>query len=160
MDMWDLKKWRRKLGYSQFEAAEKFGVGRAAVQNWESERTRIPHAIDLASKEIERRWKQRREFGPVVLVYSDESIWPDADCPSRVLCMQRELHANNEAAIQRCLRLRQTPSFDSPFIVSEDGSVVWSTPELLCECGKRSQNPNSVMADDPTDGTGLIGCPR
>ncbi len=51
MDMWDLKKWRRKLGYSQFEAAENLGVSRAAIQHWECERTPIPHAVDLACED-------------------------------------------------------------------------------------------------------------
>ena len=144
MDMWDLKKWRRKLGYSQFEAAEKLGVSRGAVQNWECERRPIPHAVDLASEEIERRWKQRSEFGPVVLVYADEPMWPEDGCPSRVLCVQRELHPHNEAAIRRACRLRGSPNFSGAFIIGEDGAVIWSTTELMRECDERSQKPKGV----------------
>lgn len=144
MDMWGLKKWRRKLGYSQFEAAEKFGVSRGAIQNWECERNSISRAVDLAWEELERRWKQRPEFGPVVLIYSDEPMWPDADFPSRVLCMQRELYLNCEAALQRACRLREAPNFSNPLVIAEDGAVVWSTPELMRECDKRSQNAKGV----------------
>jgi transcriptional regulator with XRE-family HTH domain len=139
MDMWDLKKWRRKLRYSQFEAAEKLGVSRGAIQHWECERNPIPNAIDLACEEIARRWKQRPEFGPVVLVYSDEPMWPEPDCPSRVLCMQCELHPNNEAAIWRACRLRKTPNVINPFVMGEDGGIVLTNPELLNECDKRRE---------------------
>jgi hypothetical protein len=145
MDMWDLKKWRRKLGYTQLEAAENLGVSRAAIQHWECERTPVPHAVDLACEEIERRWKRRPEFGPVVLVYADEPMWPEADCPSRVLCMQRELYPNCEAAIGRASRLIATPNFSNPLIIDPDGGVVWSTPELMHECEKRSQNAKGAV---------------
>ena len=142
MDIWDLKKWRRKLGYSQVEAGEKFGVSRAAIQNWECERSAISRAVDLACHEIERRWKQRPEFGPVVLVYSDDPMWPDADCASRMLCMQRELYPNNDAAIRRCIRLTEGPGFSSAFLIDQDSVVVWSAPELLAECDRRKQDAN------------------
>lgn len=137
MDMWDLKKWRRNLKYSQFEAAEKLGVSRAAVQHWECERTPIPHAVELACEEIARRWNQRPGFGPVVLIYADEPMWPEPDCPSRVLCVQCERHPDNEAAIRRVWRLRGEPSFISALVIDEDSEVVWSGTELLSECDKR-----------------------
>jgi transcriptional regulator with XRE-family HTH domain len=139
MDMWDLKKWRRKLRYSQFEAAEKLGVSRGAIQHWECERTPIPKAIDLACEEIARRWSQRAEFGPVVLAYTEESMWPEPDCPSRVLCMQCELYPNNEAAIWRACRLREAPNVINPFVMGEDGGIVLTNPELLNECDKRRE---------------------
>ena len=134
--MWDLKKWRRTLRYSQFEAAEKLGVSRGAIQHWESERTPVPFAVELACEEITRYWKQRPEFGPVVLIYTDEPMWPEPDCPSRVLCIQREWHANNEAAIQRACRLRETPNFIHALVTDQDGRILWSSAELLSECEK------------------------
>ncbi len=137
MDLWDFKKWRRKLKYSQFDAAEKLGISRGTIQHWEAERRRIPYAVALACEEIARRWKQRPEFGPVVLIYADEPMWPEPDCPSRVLCMQCELHPKNEAAVQRACRLRQAPNFVNPVILDEDGGVVWTSRELLNECDKR-----------------------
>ena len=139
MDLWDLKKWRRKLKYSQSEAADKLGVTRAAVQNWECERSPIRHAVELACEEITRRWKQGPSFGPVLLIYADEPMWPESDCPSRVLCMRCELHPNNETAIRRVCRLRETPDFFNPSIIEEHGGVVWTGPELLVECETRTQ---------------------
>ena len=137
MDMWGLKKWRRMLGYSQFEAAEQLGVSRAAIQHWECERNPIPYTAELACEEIIRRWKQRPAFGPVVLVYANEPMWPEPDCPSRVLCVQCELHPNNDAVIRRALRLRDAPNFITALVVDEDREVIWNHAELLCECDKR-----------------------
>jgi len=137
MNMWDLKKWRRMLGYSQFEAAEELGVSRAVIQHWECERTPIPHAAELACEEITRRWKQRPAFGPVVLIYADEPVWPEPDCPSRVLCVQCELHPNNDAVLLRVCRLREAPNFNSALVIDEGGEVVWYGTELLSECDKR-----------------------
>jgi len=137
MNMWDLKKWRRMLGYSQFEAAEELGVSRAAIQHWECERTPIPHMAELACEEITRRWKQRSEFGPVVLIYADEPMWPEPDCPSRVLCVQCERHLNNDAVLRRVCQLREAPNFISALVIDEGGEAVWNGTELLSECDKR-----------------------
>ncbi len=142
MDLWDLKKWRRKLKYSQFEAADKLGVSRAAIQHWESERSPIRHAVELACEEITRGWKQRPAFGPVVLIYADEPMWPESDSPSRVLCVQCELHPNNKGAIRRACRLRETPNFFNPSIIEENGGVVWTGSELLVECEMRKEQGN------------------
>jgi transcriptional regulator with XRE-family HTH domain len=147
MDMWDLKKWRRKLKYSQFEAADRLGVSRAAIQHWECEHSPIRHAVGLACEEITRRWKQRPSFGPVVLTYTDEPTWPETDYPSRALCMQCELQPNNEAAIRRASRLRETPDFTNPAIIDENGGVVWSAPELLLECEKRQEQGKGKAAE-------------
>jgi DNA-binding XRE family transcriptional regulator len=137
MNMWDLKKWRRMLGYSQFEAAEVLGVSRAAIQHWECERNPVPYSAELACEEITRRWKQRPAFGPVVLIYADEPLWPEPDCPSRVLCVQCELHPDNDAVIRRACRLRKAPNFTSALVIDEGGEVVWNGAELLNECDKR-----------------------
>jgi len=48
MDPWDFKKWRRKLKYSQFEAAEELGLTRAAIQNWERETVPTSEVVELA----------------------------------------------------------------------------------------------------------------
>src|SRR3954469_9427152 len=106
MDMWDLKRWRRSLGYSQFDAAEMLGISRGGLQHWESEHHRVPTAAELACDELTRRWKQRPEFGPVMLVYTNEPMWPEPDCPSRVICIRREWMPDNEGAIRRACRLR------------------------------------------------------
>ena len=139
MDMWDFKKWRRALGCSQIEAAESLGVSRGAIQHWESERHPVPHGVELACEEIVRRWKQRPEFGPVVLIYSDQPFWPEPNCPSHVLCINRELHVNNEAALQRASRLREAPISLNALVVDHDGRMVWSNSELLAEYDKRQK---------------------
>jgi DNA-binding XRE family transcriptional regulator len=74
MDLWDFKKWRQKLGYTQSVAAEKLGLSRGAVQYWESEIRPVPVAVELACQELLRLWKQRPEFGPVTLLYADGPV--------------------------------------------------------------------------------------
>src|SRR6266567_3504438 len=91
MDLWDFKKWRRKLRYSQFDAAEELGLSRAAVQNWESETVPISEVVELACEELTLRWKQRPEFGPVTLTYADEQVWPGPE-------LLRECDRRSEAA--------------------------------------------------------------
>jgi transcriptional regulator with XRE-family HTH domain len=145
MDMWDLKKWRRALGYSQVDAAEMLGVSRGAIQHWESERTPVPTVVELACDELTRQWKQRPDFGPVVLIYSDELMWPEPDCPSRVLCLQREWFASNEASILRARRLKETPNFVGAFVADQHGFIIRNTSELLSACEKPiSSGPESL----------------
>ena len=67
----ELKSWRKKIGYTQEEAAREFGVSRPTVQNWEYENTSVPLVVELASHRLLRQWKQRREYGPVFLIYFD-----------------------------------------------------------------------------------------
>ena len=129
--------WRKALRYTQEQAAEKLGVSRATIQNWEREFTRVPTITELACQVLTRRWKKRPEFGPVALVYADEPLWPELDCPSRVLCVQCELHPNNDAVLLRVCRLREAPNFNSALVIDEGGEVVWYGTELLSECDKR-----------------------
>ena len=142
MDPWDFKKWRKKLKYSQFEAAKKLGVRRAAVQHWESERVPISKVVELACEELTRRWKQRPAFGPVTLLYANEPVWPGRHHhPTRRLFVQCELYADNEAALRRACSLQKSQNLINPlFIVAQDGEIVWASPELLNECGRRKEN--------------------
>jgi len=155
MDLWDFKKWRRKLRYSQFDAAEELGLTRAAIQNWERETVPISEVVELACEELTLRWKQRPEFGPVTLIYADEKVWPGPDQSARRLFVQCELYANNEAALQRACWLKKTRNFISPFIAAEDGEIVWAAPELLRECDRRSEAAKGIKdvfdaAPDPS----------
>jgi len=155
MDLWDFKKWRRKLRYSQFDAAEELGLSRAAVQNWESETVPISEVVELACEELTLRWKQRPEFGPVTLTYADEQVWPGPDQSARRLFVQCELYANNEAALQRACWLKKTRNFINPFITAEDGEIVWAAPELLRKCDRRSEAAKGIKdvfdaAPDPS----------
>ena len=138
MDGRGFKKWRKQLGFSQEEAAKHFDVTRATIQNWEYEITSLPGAIDRACQECVRRWKPRPDFGPVLLVYTDGLIWAPSDQPDSVPVLYCEPYADNEAAIQRTLRLRDGPNFANAWILGEDENVLWNSSELLLECHRRS----------------------
>src|SRR5438874_7890270 len=139
MDQWDFKKWQKKLGINQVVAGEMLGLSRAAVQHWESDIRPVPRSVELACQELLRRWKQRPEFGPVTLLYADGPI-PQADTLSRGdLVLQREPHPNNESALSRVVQLGETINLFVVFLVEDDGTVIWSSPELLHECDSRKR---------------------
>lgn len=129
MDKWDFLRWRRTLGDTQEEAAEKLGVGRSTIVNWEGGATRIPQAVELACCELTRRSKQRPDFGPVNLVYSDSRL------SSRTPLLQCEIYSNNDAAIERAVALIQ--SFINPMIIEDGGAVIWTAAEILRELERR-----------------------
>ena len=118
MDKWDFLRWRRTLGYTQEEIGEKLGVARGTINNWERGVTRIPQAIELACCEITRRAKQRPDFGPVNLVYGDRRD------TSRTPVLHCELFSNNDAAIERALKLSY--NFIAPMIIEDGG---WPAPD-------------------------------
>jgi len=139
MDLWDFKKWRRKLGYTQVDAAEKLGVGRGAIQDWESEHRPVPAAVELACCELTRLWMRQPDFGPVILVYADDQIWGQPQGASDTLLLKCERYPDNEAAIRRICWLRETLISISPVIMNKEGAVIWGTPELLDECEQREE---------------------
>jgi hypothetical protein len=134
MDQWDFKKWRKKLGINQVSAGEMLGLSRGAVQDWESEIRPVPRAVELACQELLRRWKQRPEFGPVTLLYAEGPISRVDSLPSGDLVLRCEQHPDNESALVRVVRLRETVNLLMPFIVESDGTVIWSSLELQHEC--------------------------
>src|SRR6266850_3287854 len=134
MDQWDFKKWRKILGINQVEAGEVLGLSRAAVQYWESYIRPVPRAVELACQELLRRWKQRPEFGPVILLYAEGSISRVDTLSSGDLVLRCEPHPDNESAINRIVQLRETVSEFMPFVLEDDGTVIWSGTELLHEC--------------------------
>ena len=140
MDLWDFKKWRRKLRYTQTEAGEKLGLSRGAVQHWESEIRPVPVAIELACQELLRLWKQRPDFGPVTLLYADDADDPislETSASVRSMLARSERHLNNENALKSVARQRETMTLFIAFIVEDDGNVIWSGPELLREIDAR-----------------------
>jgi len=134
MDQWDFKKWRKKLGINQVVAGEMLGLSRGAVQYWESDIRPVPRAVELACQELLRRWKQRPEFGPVILLYAEGSISRVDTLSSGDLVLRCEPHPDNESAISRVVQLRETVSEFMPFVLEDDGTVIWSGTELLHEC--------------------------
>src|SRR5260221_5701396 len=138
MDVWDFKKWRKKLGYTQAEAGERLGYGRVDVQYWEAE-SPVRMAVELACRELLRRWKQRPDFGPVTLLYADDPVWQQASPPCGVLLLRSERHPNNENAIKRAVWLRETMTLIAPALVEDDRNVVWSGPALMSTCDGRKE---------------------
>ncbi|MEH2480473.1 DNA-binding XRE family transcriptional regulator [Nitrobacteraceae bacterium AZCC 2146] len=130
MDLWGFKKWRRKLGYTQVEAGGKLGLSRGAVQYWESEIRPVPLAVELACQELLRLWKQRSEFGPVILLCTDYADDPISTSASVV---RSEQHPDNKSALESAARQRETMTRFIAFIMEDDGTVVWSGPALLRE---------------------------
>jgi len=135
MDQWDFKKWRKKLGINQVAAGEMLGLSRGAVQHWESEIRPVPHTVELACQELLRRWKQRPEFGPVTLLYADRPVSQMDSLPGSNLVLRCEPYPDNESALGRVARLKETADLFMPLIVEDDGTVIWSGPELAHECG-------------------------
>ncbi len=131
MDLWDFKKWRRKLRYSQVEAGKKLGLSRGAVQIWESEARPVPVAVELACQELVRQWRQRPEFGAVTLLYADDPSSLNASSSSGTIVMRSERHPNNESALRSAIGPKETMTLFIAFIVEDNGSVIWSGPELL-----------------------------
>lgn len=141
MDQWDFKKWRKKLRINQVEAGDMLGLSRAAVQCWESEIRPVPRAVELACQELLRRWKQGPQFGPVILFYADAPMPHTDSLAGNDLALRCEPYPNNESALARILRLRETTTLSMPLIVENDGTVIWSGPELLQECEARKSAP-------------------
>src|SRR5216684_1800741 len=134
MDQWDFKKWRKKLGINQFAAGEMLGLSRGAVQCWESEIRPVPRAVELACQELLRRWrKQGPKFGPVILFYADAPMSQMDSLADGDLVLRCEAYPDNELALARILRLRETTNLFMPLIVENDGTVIWSGRELSQE---------------------------
>src|SRR5258708_23269547 len=139
MDQWDFKKWRKKLGVNQVAAGNMLGLSRGAVQYWESDIRPVPRAVELACQELLRRWKQRPEFGPVILLYAEGWISRVDTLSSGDLVLRCEPHPDNESAISRVVQLRETVGEFMPLVVEGDGTVICSGPELLHECETRQE---------------------
>ena len=127
----ELKAWRKLLGLTQEEAAAEFGVTRPTIQNWEYGITSVPLSVDLASRQLLRRWKQRPEFGPVTLVYASAPLSPvlnASDRPPTLFCRQC---SDNNAAFHEVFELRNSSDVFNPLILDETNCVIWSGPKLL-----------------------------
>ncbi|MGH6751452.1 MAG: hypothetical protein ACREDP_04730, partial [Bradyrhizobium sp.] len=73
------------------------------------------------------------------LFYTDGPISQGALPPSSDVTLQCERHPDNESALSRAVRLREIVNLFMPFIVADDGNVIWSGPELLHECDARKE---------------------
>jgi DNA-binding XRE family transcriptional regulator len=142
MDSWDLKKWRKKHGFNQFEAAAKLGINRAGFQNWEREIRPISRAVELACKEITRTEAQNPNFGPVLLVVVENPVSPSTTefLPIKLLHCRR--YPNNQAAIDQANMLGLDISAVTAMILSENGSVLMEWDEILSFKNKPTTTPS------------------
>jgi transcriptional regulator with XRE-family HTH domain len=136
VDASELKAWRKTLGLTQFEAAEKLDVGRTTFQNWEHGSFPVPLSTQLVCESLTRRWKQRPEFGPVTLIYTDRPILPGPECGDETRILLCEFHENNESALTRARLVASGSALHNPAILDLHGEVIWGAPELLRECRK------------------------
>jgi transcriptional regulator with XRE-family HTH domain len=150
VDSGDFKRWRKQLRLNQFEAGQMLSVSRGAVQHWESGHGPIPYAVELACSELTRRWKQRPEFGPVILAHADGPMWHRPEELRRMLILQCEPCANNRFAIEQACRLSKAPDFINPFIMEENFDIVWTCSELQRECEQRTSESGTTT--EPPDG--------
>ena len=99
----------------------------------------MPRAVERACQELLRRWKQRPEFGPVTLLYADGPA-SQVDSLSCDLALRGETHPDNESALSRVVRLKETMNLFMSLIVETDGTVIWSGSELQQECDTRKEH--------------------
>lgn len=159
MSTWNFKEWRKKLGYTQSEASEQLGLSRATVQYWEAELRPVPLGVELACRQLLRRWKQRAEFGPVTLLYADHPIWQEGSPPCGVRLLRCERHPDNKSAIKRAVWLTATMVLVTPLILEDDGDVIWSGQELLRECDACKQSARNNK-DTINEGDSTLSLPQ
>jgi transcriptional regulator with XRE-family HTH domain len=132
MDNEEFRAWRHRVGLTQQEAADRLGVSRTAVQNWEGGVTPIPAVVEMSCQVWEDRLRQEDpKLGPVTLVYADGPMFIQAYAPQRRLAMMRqEPYPTNAAALGRVLELWGRDDFHNPFVLDEGGRPIWNAIEL------------------------------
>lgn len=127
----EFKSWRERLGQTQQQIADRLGVSRTTIQNWESN-TPIPQSVEMSCKVWEHRIRQEDPgLGPLTLIYSDGPMFVDPYGPRRrPAMMQQEPHPTNAAVLARVQQLAGSNSFHNPFVLAADHSPLWNAPEL------------------------------
>jgi DNA-binding XRE family transcriptional regulator len=130
----EFKAWRERMGLTQENVAQKFGVSRTTVQNWEGGGGLSPvsQTVEMGCQIWEARLKQENpNLGPVTLVYSDGPMFVNPYGPgSRPAMMDREPYPTNAAAIARVQLLWGREGFHNPLIIEEPGTPLWNVVEL------------------------------
>jgi hypothetical protein len=124
--------WRQRVGLTQDKAAEKLGVTRTTIQNWETGIRPIPQSVDASCDLWEHRLKQESaSLGPVTLIYSDGPMFVNPYGPRRRLAMMKqEAYPTNAAAIARVQQLWGRDDFHNAMIIELSGKPLWNVVEL------------------------------
>ncbi len=127
----DLKSWREKVGLTQQQFADRLGVSRVTVQNWEGADA-VPQPVATSCEIWEHRLKQENpSLGPVTLVYADGPMFVNPYGPrSRPALMQQEPYPTNTTALARVQQLWGSNNFHNPFIIEQSGEPLWNVVEL------------------------------
>jgi hypothetical protein len=131
MDAAQFRAWRVRVGLTQQQVADRFGVSRTTIQNWESN-TPIPQTVDMSCRIWEHRLKQESPaVGPLTLIYSDGPMFVDPYGPRRrPAMMQQEPYPTNASALARVQQLAGQANVYNPFIIEADQSPLWNAVEL------------------------------
>jgi DNA-binding XRE family transcriptional regulator len=146
MDAGRFSTWRKRLGWTQEEAADQLGRTRQTINAWESGKQSIPEEIESVCQWKEREWLQRPEFGPVHLAWCDASLFPDRNPGRRFAHIQLQEFMNNAKMLDYVKRHIGNDSFHDPFVLwfkEEEGADgaptgVFDTTELMSAVAKRS----------------------
>jgi len=77
------------------------------------------------------RWKQRPEFGPVLLVYADGLVRHHGTDPVCYSLLHCELHPSNEVPMRQVFGLREGPELLDPLLIFIWTKMVGSSGEEL-----------------------------
>lgn len=127
----DFRRWRGSYGLSQQELADKMGVTRTTIQNWEAQPGELSTIAANGVKIWDRRLRQEEPLrGPVTLIYTDGPMMLSSQGPQRVAMMQQEAHLSNAAVLCRVQMLAGHPRFFSPFVMEDQRYDLWNMMEL------------------------------
>lgn len=129
----EFREWRQRFRMTQDDVADRFGVKRQTVQNWESGTTPLPATLDGACEVwSDRLRKEMADLGPVTLIYADAPMFvPPYGPRGRMAMLQQEPYATNAAALARVQVLWGRPDFHGPFVIEKDHRPLWNQVELM-----------------------------
>jgi DNA-binding XRE family transcriptional regulator len=126
----EFKALREGWKLTQESVAQRFGVTRTTVQNWESGATPIGTAVDMMREVWESRLRQEDpDRGPLTLIYSDGPMFVNPSRP-RLAMMKQEAYATNAGALARVQQLWGREDFHNPFIIEKSSTPLWNAVQL------------------------------
>lgn len=128
----EFKAWRAGFNLTQADVADRFGVTRTTVQNWEALTGPLPNAVDYGLELWSRTLRQAQPLrGPVTLNYSDGPMFIQPFGPRRAPAMlHQETHPNNAAVLARVQVLAGADGVFNPFVLEDGARDLWNIVEL------------------------------